>query len=109
MQESRLNQLFAAVARGEETAESELYSQLRPRLLAIAVARGLSGADRDDVVQDCLASTFIQLRDGRFKANSNPATWVIAILINKIADHYRKQARFRAVASAAVERAQHPT
>lgn len=109
MDESRLNQLFAAVANGEDTAESELYAQLRSRLLAIAFARGLSGADRDDVVQECLASAFIQVRNGRFKANSNPSTWVIAILINKIADHYRKRARSQAVASAAVERAQHPT
>jgi RNA polymerase sigma-70 factor (ECF subfamily) len=96
MDESRLQRLFSQVAAGDECAEEDLFSELCPRLKAIAYGRGVAGGEIDDVVQECMTGVFQQLKLGKFKSLSSPSTWVIAIVLNKIADHFRRRERSQA-------------
>jgi len=57
-------------------------------LLSYAANRVSNIADAEDLVQETLLSAH-KNRDG-FKGNSSEKTWLVAILKNKIIDHYRK-------------------
>jgi RNA polymerase sigma-70 factor, ECF subfamily len=104
MDEERLRRLFARIAGGDEAAEQELVGELRPRMRAVAFLRGVRGSDLDDVLQNGLSAVVVQLRDGRFKDFSSPSTWVIRILLNKVADCFRAHGRSAAISSAAADR-----
>ena len=49
----------------------------------------------EDLVQDTFLRAYQQLE--KFRGDSNPKTWLMAILNNKIAAYYRKQYRSRAI------------
>jgi len=55
----------------------------------------------EDLVQDTFLSAVKGLKN--FKSNSQPKTWLFAILNNKIIDYYRKRAKSAAIESKAVE------
>jgi RNA polymerase sigma-70 factor, ECF subfamily len=101
MDEERLGTLFSRVGQGDEAAERELHDVLRTRLGGIAFLRGIRGADLEDVVQEALSGTIEQLRRGTFKERSKPSSWVIRILLNKLADHFRNQERSEKLLAAA--------
>jgi len=54
----------------------------------------------EDLVQDTFLAAFLAFE--KFQGNSEPKTWLVSILNNKIVDHYRKVARnpLHALASA---------
>lgn len=109
MVEDRLQVLFSLVTRGDEEAEREVFTELRPRLSAIAFGRGVASSDIEDVVQETLAVVFEQLRHGRFQQLSTPSTWVIGILLKKVADHFRRRGRLERLLATSAESHEPPS
>jgi RNA polymerase sigma factor (sigma-70 family) len=107
MDEERLGELFLRVGQGDEAAERQIHDELRPRLSGIGFLRGVRGADLEDVVQEALSGALEQLRRGAFKELSKPSTWVIRILLNKLADHFRRQERSQKLLAASTEWHEH--
>jgi RNA polymerase sigma-70 factor (ECF subfamily) len=108
MDEDRLRQLFRRVGQGEEAAARELHDQLEPRFRGIAFLRGIRGADLDDLVQEAISGVLEQLGRATFKELSKPSTWLIRILLNKVADHFRKQGRSETLLATAADRLEAP-
>lgn len=57
-------------------------------LLRWAILRISNRAVAEDLVQDTFISALQQIH--RFEGKSSPKTWLISILKNKVADHYRQ-------------------
>lgn len=64
---------------------------LRPRLAYVSWKAGVAHQDVVDLVQDVLTTAVQQLRAGRFRGDSSLATWLDAILRNKIADYRERR------------------
>ena len=75
-------------------------SRLRPILLGVAARMGLSEADAQDAVQECLAQVIAGARDGGYdRSKGRLRTWVIAVLKNRVRDVHRRRQRAPAMAS----------
>ncbi len=105
MDRHQLEALFSQVAAGDASAEEAVFHELQPRLRAIVFGRGVPGADTEDVVQEGLTAVFEQLRRGGFQGLSNPSTWAIGIVLNKVGDYFRRRGRADTLLAAATERA----
>lgn len=66
-------------------------SALRPRLLRFARLQLRDASSAEDVVQEALLAA--TLHAGQFQGASAAATWVFAILKNKIIDEFRRRSR----------------
>ncbi len=66
----------------------ELYTS---KLLSWAIYKVSDKALAEDLVQDTFLAAVQSFQ--KFKSNSEPQTWLFAILNHKIIDHYRKQIR----------------
>jgi RNA polymerase sigma-70 factor (ECF subfamily) len=103
-----LVQLCDAVQAGDEAAGELLDGRLRGWLTSLTRNAGLS-SDADDVVQETLIAVQAQLRAGAFRRESNPRTWVLAILRNKVHSAFRRHAAYeRLFAPLSDERSQFP-
>lgn len=96
MDRNELEALVSRIPGGDAGAEQALFAGLRRRLRALALARGVRDHDADDIVQDVMAAVLGQLRQGRFKFDSHPSTWITQILLNKTVDYRRKRDRTNA-------------
>lgn len=65
--------------------------QLRPRLVRFARLQLRNDAAAEDAVQDAMLAAFENI--GRFEGAAAVATWLFAILKNKIIDEFRRRAR----------------
>lgn len=74
------------IAAGDEAAERAFVEEHRPRLLRFLASRGIGQPVADDLLQEVFLAVFIQIRQGRFRGDSNVQTWVISILNNKVKD-----------------------
>lgn len=72
---------------GKETFGS-LLSALRPAILRFAAVQLRDEALAEDIVQDTLAAAWDNQR--QFRGEAGLKTWVMAILKNKITDHFRR-------------------
>lgn len=72
---------------GKETFGS-LLSALRPAILRFAAVQLRDEALAEDIVQDTLAAAWDKQR--QFRGEAGLKTWVMAILKNKITDHFRR-------------------
>lgn len=79
------------LATTDDLADS--IAALRPRLLHLARLQLRNAADAEDVVQECLASAMASGQ--KFEGRAALATWLIAILRNKIVDCIRQHMRAR--------------
>ncbi len=78
-------------------------SRLRPVLLGVAARMGLSEADAQDAVQECLAQVVAGAREGGYDRNKGRLrTWVIAVLKNRVRDAQRRRRRAPAMATESV-------
>ena len=75
---------------GKETFGS-LLSALRPAILRFAAVQLRDEALAEDIVQETLAAAWDKQR--QFRGEAGLKTWVMAILKNKIADHFRSGRR----------------
>jgi RNA polymerase sigma-70 factor (ECF subfamily) len=60
-------------------------------MYAWALYKTSDKASAEDLVQDTFLTAYEQLE--KFRGDGNPKTWLLAILNNKIAGHYRKKYR----------------
>ena len=72
---------------GKETFGS-LLSALRPAILRFAAVQLRDEALAEDIVQETLAAAWDKQR--QFRGEAGLKTWVMAILKNKITDHFRR-------------------
>ncbi|MEO8886909.1 MAG: sigma-70 family RNA polymerase sigma factor [Mucilaginibacter sp.] len=77
-------------ATSSETLESwvRLYTN---SMYTWALYKTSNKESAEDLVQDTFLTAYQQLE--KFRGDSNPKTWLLAILNNKIAEHYRKKYR----------------
>lgn len=66
-------------------------TQLRPRLLRFARLQLRNDAAAEDAVQDAMLAAVENI--ARFEGTATVATWLFAILKNKIIDEFRRRAR----------------
>jgi len=67
------------------------FVALRPRLVRFAVLQLRDNAAAEDAVQDTLLSATLNAH--QFQGTSAAATWIFAILRNKIIDEFRRRSR----------------
>lgn len=85
-----LDELLARVARGEETAFSELYQATSAKLYGVALRILRSREAAEDVVQDCYFKVWERALDFDPKISS-PGTWMAAIVRNRALDEIRRR------------------
>jgi RNA polymerase sigma-70 factor (TIGR02943 family) len=89
-----LPKLFMDVNNDSTTSAAILESWVRQYTDAMytwALYKTSNKESAEDLVQDTFLTAHQQL--GKFRGESNPKTWLFAILNNKIAEHYRKKYR----------------
>ena len=70
---------------------SRAVDALRPRLLRFALLQLRDAAAAEDAVQEALLAATLHV--GQFQGASAAATWIFAILKNKIIDEFRRRSR----------------
>jgi RNA polymerase sigma-70 factor (ECF subfamily) len=86
-----LDELLAAVSRGDEAAFAELYQVTSAKLYAVALRILRSKEAAEDVVQDSYFKVWERARDFDPKIAS-PITWMAAIVRNRALDEVRRKA-----------------
>ena len=80
------------LARGDTAAFRELYRRHTPRLLGFVTRLlGRPTPESEDVVQECWIRACTSLE--RFRWDSTLGTWLLAIALNVVRDHLRRNAR----------------
>ncbi|HEY0063361.1 MAG TPA: sigma-70 family RNA polymerase sigma factor [Telluria sp.] len=79
--------------------DAALFSQLRPRLIAIGCRIVGNLAEAEDVVQDC----FLKWQGAEQAALATPAAWLTTVVQHHAIDHLRKRARDALAARIATE------
>jgi RNA polymerase sigma factor (sigma-70 family) len=87
---------------GEPDSFDRLITPLLPRLKALA-RRGVRPQDVEDVVQQTMLKTIINVR--RFRFQSRFSTWAITILLNEVRQFRRDQRKFGLDLNEPLERA----
>ena len=93
LREAELAGLMRLANAGDETAYARLLKELVPLLRALAaraVARGATGIDAEDIVQETLIA--IHLKRNTWIASEPLGPWIRAIARHKLIDHYRRSA-----------------
>jgi RNA polymerase sigma-70 factor (ECF subfamily) len=87
--EPNLDAAMDRYARGDDRAFAEVFSTLRPRLLAFL--RRLGGSP--ELAEDLLQETFLRIHRARgsFGSGAAAAPWAYAIARNCFVDHYRSR------------------
>ncbi|MFT7670889.1 MAG: RNA polymerase sigma factor (sigma-70 family) [Planctomycetota bacterium] len=86
-----LNSLFDLQ---ESTTWAAYEARLRPVLFGTARRMGLDGCNADEVVQDCLVDVIKGYRKGNYSRDQGRLkSWILAILRNRVRDHFRSQNR----------------
>ena len=80
-------------------AATNLFEQLRPRLVALSLRIVGSAADAEDVVQDC----FLKWQAADRDALATPAAWLTTVVQHQSIDRLRRRAREVQAAHAAME------
>jgi RNA polymerase sigma-70 factor (ECF subfamily) len=80
-------------------AATNLFEQLRPRLIALSLRIVGSAADAEDVVQDC----FLKWQAADRDALATPAAWLTTVVQHQSIDRLRRRAREVQAAHAAME------
>jgi RNA polymerase sigma-70 factor (ECF subfamily) len=96
--------LVHAVARRENPAMEELFERHHERVHRIlARLRSVDAVDVDDLVQ----TTFLEVQRSaaRYNGQSAVGTWIVAIAVNVMRHHVRKEVRYR---TALVNRGREP-
>lgn len=70
--------------------ELEVY---RRRLVFVCLKRRVPFQDAQDVVQEALLAVSTQLRAKQFRGESSLTTWIMSIVLKKIADYWRGRQR----------------
>src|ERR1039457_766027 len=86
--------LVQSVARRDQAAMEELFERHHERVHRIlARLRSVDAIDVDDLVQ----STFIEVQRSaaRFSGQAAVGTWIVAIAVNVMRHHVRKEVRYR--------------
>lgn len=80
-------------------AATNVFEQLRPRLVALSLRIVGSAADAEDVVQDC----FLKWQAADRDALATPAAWLTTVVQHQSIDRLRRRAREVQAAHAAME------
>lgn len=85
------SELFAAYAAGDREAFRRLFDRYGP-LLTRVIARRVQGAE---IVDDLVQQTFLQVHRARhdFRRDGNLRSWLIAIGLNVMRQHFRRTKR----------------
>jgi RNA polymerase sigma-70 factor (ECF subfamily) len=78
---------------------TDVFEQLRPRLVALSLRIVGSAADAEDVVQDC----FLKWQAADRAALATPAAWLTTVVEHQSIDRLRRRARETQAAHAAME------
>jgi RNA polymerase sigma-70 factor (ECF subfamily) len=78
---------------------TDVFEQLRPRLVALSLRIVGSAADAEDVVQDC----FLKWQAADRAALATPAAWLTTVVQHQSIDRLRRRARETQAAHAAME------
>jgi RNA polymerase sigma-70 factor (ECF subfamily) len=81
------------------TTVSDVFEQLRPRLVALSLRIVGSAAEAEDVVQDC----FLKWQAADRAALATPAAWLTTVVRRQSIDRLRRRARETLAAQAAME------
>lgn len=81
------------------TSATDVFEQLRPRLIALSLRIVGSAADAEDVVQDC----FLKWQAADRAALATPAAWLTTVVQHQSIDRLRRRARETQAALAAME------
>ncbi|MFL6631635.1 MAG: sigma factor, partial [Massilia sp.] len=80
-------------------AATDVFEQLRPRLVALSLRIVGSAAEAEDVVQDC----FLKWQAADRAALATPAAWLTTVVRRQSIDRLRRRARETLAAQAAME------
>ena len=84
--------LLDKIAAGDEIGWDEFYIRYRPIVKALALFKGLSDADADDICQQVMTQFFRQSRSFKFDPGlARFRTYFGRIVRGKIADFYRRK------------------
>ena len=81
------------------TSDTDVFEQLRPRLIALSLRIVGSAADAEDVVQDC----FLKWQAADQAALATPAAWLTTVVQHLSIDRLRRRARETQAAYASLE------
>jgi len=81
------------------TTDTDVFEQLRPRLVALSLRIVGNAADAEDVVQDC----FLKWQAADRAALATPAAWLTTVVQHQSIDRLRRRARETQAAYAAME------
>ena len=86
-------ELARRIAEGDEAAVELFCQKYRRRLEYLCVKRGVPFEDSRDLAQEALATAVHQMRAGLFRGETSPESWLIRILLNRVADYWRARGR----------------
>lgn len=81
--------LIQRCARGDSSAQRELYSSYARQMFAVAVRLIKNKEDAEDVLQECFIAAFGALET--FREDASFGSWLKRIVINKSLNHLKKK------------------
>ena len=86
-------QLFLGLKKNDNRAVQQLTMKTTPAVRSLAMARGISHEDFEEILHDAILTCLRKIQDGTCRyMNCNPATYTVAVARRLMANHCRKRA-----------------